>query len=271
MSNLTENTSLSWNDLLTLRDVLCSAEHELLAEKIVYNEQNWGGKDYDDDDAELVPRVAVHVLDEICSVEPVEGERRVLFPMHDYEQGFAMGVCVVPENVLMADGVMSAPEALLESIAHTIVPVPWAELLAYKVWLDGDWSERELYLFLASIFKAMTLLGFTQEAHDGAETIDLLGMMRSGELADEFEEEDASDNEFAAGSEPDADMGECDQLEFAATADEEAVSGEEGAELADYDQEYQLAQRNLREKVLGLFGQELADNINTLRAALRGE
>ena len=195
----------------------------------------------------------------------------MLFPMHDYEQGFAMGVCVVPENVLMTDGVMSAPEALLESIAHTIVPVPWAELLAYKAWLDGDWSERELYLFLASVFKAMTLLGFTQEDRDGAETIDLLGMMRSGGLVDEFWEADASDNEFAAGSETDTDMGECGRLEFAATAGEEAVSGEVDAELTDYDQEYQFAQRNLREKVLGLFGQELADNINALRAALRGE
>lgn len=73
MSNLTENAPLSWNDLPTLSEVLRSADHALLAEEIVYSEQTWGGKDYDNDDAGLVKRVALHVLDEICSVEPIEG------------------------------------------------------------------------------------------------------------------------------------------------------------------------------------------------------
>lgn len=263
MEGIWDKEAIGWEDLPTVSDLLRAADKKLLAREVVEAYPpalgRLGKKRLKRARAEIR-----RTLKEMRGIEPVKSGTWVLLPKHACNvtgdvvpKGYSVAACALTrENLEALAQRGSAAECKRGELAgYSYLHARWADALGYRVWLGGEWSRRERYLFLADILREMTFWGMTQGEHDENAAADLREIEEAKSQID-------AEIEAAGG------LGRYMAAMMPSDAPSEGRATSHPAE--SYRREYEAAARRLDGMIAGLLDDELLGNIRGLAARLAG-
>ena len=256
----------AWEDLPTVSDLMRAADKKLLAREVV-GMYVADGRKPSKKRLKRARKSMRRVIKEMRDIAPNKSDEWILTPKHacnvtnDFmPKGYFADACALRrgdlDELAQRESVTECKRGELNGYSY--MHERWADVLGYRVWLVGEWSCRERYLFLADILWEMTFWGETEKEHDKNAAADLKEIEEATtELEAEIEAAGGIEKLVATGLPPLHELIDCD---------ESKISLRER-----YEREYEDATRKLDGKIVGLFDEELLESIKALARKLKGE